>query len=281
MSELSEAINEMRNMRESYNELVEQNAQIVEQNAQLAADVQAIKDAHILGFSYDGIIFEEGYEPRSAFGIIANRNRIIEVHDDRDTVIPPMGKADYPELEIFEMKNANTSNIEFFLQYWMANSTTLRKIIIPTYRGLDNRMRLSFRGMTNLNLIDMTDSIVTVSYHHGSNDNFPGCVNLIDIKYGRLIGGSTDALVQWEPSNALLDDSTSLLTQEDIAAGFENNRQKLLYNIREHIAANLTDRTGLSPYTITFSQSLRDIFDQDTEDAFAAKGWSIAPAKSV
>ena len=91
---LTQAVHDMRTMRESYN-------QLVDQNAQLAADVQAIKDAHILGFNYDGIVFAEGFEPQSAFGIIANKKKILEVHDNKDRLIPSFSASDFPELQEF------------------------------------------------------------------------------------------------------------------------------------------------------------------------------------
>lgn len=242
----------------------------------LAADLQAIKDAHVLGFSYDGLIFVEGYEPRSAFGIIAERQHILEIHDDYDLIIPAMEKNDYPSLEVMEMKSAVSATDILFL----SGSSSIRSIIIPKL-GVGNHPMMivkGFENMTNLVHLDLTyTDIYTPPY--GSNQSFSGDINLIDLICGREFTGSK-SIHRWNPTNAILDNSISLLTQEDIDAGFTSNREKLLYNIREHIAANLPDRTDDTPFTITFSPTLRDAFDQATEDAFAAKNWDIAPARS-
>lgn len=99
--------------------------------------------------------------------------------------------------------------------------------------------------------------------------------NLIDLTIGKKIDNSF-SLVTWRGANALLDDSTSLLTEEDIVNGFANNRKKLLYNIREHIAKNL--RVIDSGYSVTFSAEIKAaiLADQETADAFTNRGWTIA-----
>lgn len=117
------------------------------------------------------------------------------------------------------------------------------------------------------------------------NGNFPfvnGCVNLIDFEIGNFeINIGANLLSKWVPTNAMDETSTSLLSAEDLKNGFANNRQKLLFNIREHIAKKISNRAGLEPLTILFSQELRNVFDEETEQAFAAKNWNISPAKSV
>lgn len=259
MSELSQAIEEMRNMREIYD-------QLVEQNAQLAADVQTIKDAHILGFSYDGIIFEQGYEPQSAFGIIANRDRIIEVHDNRDTVLPAMSAADYPELEVFEMQKA--TNI---MDFWMKFSTSIRRVILPSIYAGAARPSGILNDAINLTYLDIKNSIIG---HY--NPHFVNCVNLIDVVAGgRFDEGGSDVLANWSPTNALQDDETTLLTSADIDAGFTSNLEKLLYNIREHIAANL--KTNVGNRTIYFSAAVKSAIQNDAETLASFPGnWTIA-----
>jgi hypothetical protein len=103
-------------------------------------------------------------------------------------------------------------------------------------------------------------------------------VNLIDIEYGASVNSNCSFLSNWVPTNALDPNIQTLLTDEDIAAGFTNNLEKLLYNIREHIAANLPDRTGLSALTMTFSAAVKAaiLADQPTADAFTNKNWTIA-----
>ena len=239
---------------------------------QLASDVQALKDAHVLGFSYDGIIFEEGYEPRGAFGIIAERDRIIEVHDNKDTFVPEMSAADYPELKVFEMRGATV-----LPPGWMAGSSSLLKAIIPnvTTGGISYWSQLMY-NVSSIEYLDI-QNLNFIPYANGTY-TLVGNVRLIDIIYGSALTASSDLLRNWNPSYVLVTNPNG----NDLVAteGVQTNREQLLYNIREHIAANLIDRTGLSPLTITFNQTLRNAFDQATEDAFAAKNWDIAPARS-
>ena len=106
------------------------------------------------------------------------------------------------------------------------------------------------------------------------------CPNLIDIEFGEKIGGNLN-ISSYRPTNALLSDSQSLLTEEDIDKGFTCNLEKFLWNWKNHVAANLPDRSGTDSWTITFSQDVRDALTEEIEAAFTAKNWNIAPAKSV
>ena len=105
---------------------------------------------------------------------------------------------------------------------------------------------------------------------------FQSSPNVIDFRTGKITSvlRGTFSLSYWSPTNALLEDSQSLLTEEDVTSGFTSNRQKLLYNIREHIAANLP----VASYTIKFSAEIKAaiLADQETADAFTNRGWTIA-----
>lgn len=128
-----------------------------------------------------------------------------------------------------------------------------------------------FRSCIYLRLVYMPSGIKT-----RSTGIFAACPNLIDIVWGAATGNLNFAT--WNPTNALNASSQSLLTPDDIAAGFTSNLEKLLYNIREHIAANLSDRTGLSSLSISFSAAVKAaiLADQPTADAFTNKNWIIA-----
>lgn len=128
-----------------------------------------------------------------------------------------------------------------------------------------------FSNCSNLRLVYMPSGIET-----RSTGIFNNCTNLIDIVWGAAT--SNQNFATWNPTNALNASSQSLLTSDDIAAGFTSNLEKLLYNIREHIAANLSDRTGLSSLSISFSAAVKAaiLADQPTADAFTNKNWIIA-----
>lgn len=94
----------------------------------------------------------------------------------------------------------------------------------------------------------------------------------------------------WASSNANLDYLIDLEVGEvngsiNIKAWRANNivsdpikLAKLNANIREHIAARVHDRTGLSALTFTVSTNLYNNLEQATKDAFAAKNWRVAGA---
>lgn len=278
MSELSEAINSMRNMREAYD-------QIATAQASLASDVQSIKDAHIIGFNYDGLIFAEGFEPQSAFGIVANRSKIVEIHDDKDDIVPNVNNTDYPLLTVFEMGSAVSISISRGSNV-LSGMANLKKVNIRDVDFLfDPNMFLNKNPV--LRELNMLNFRLDVYSTQEDRVFLSSCPELIDITAGKRFSNANASqtryakcLMYWYPE-AAMNEMDNLLTDKDKAAGFTTNLQKLLYNIREHIAANLTNRVGLSPWTITFNQSLRNVFDQETDDAFAAKGWSISPSKTV
>lgn len=149
--------------------------------------------------------------------------------------------------------------------------TSLEEVLMPNLERLYNlRDRAIFRSANALRILDLT-KWTGVSYQGlGLSDS----VNLIDLRFGAGVTGSTTAISTWNPTNALDANSQTLLTPEDIAAGFTSNLEKLLYNIREHIAANLP----VAPNTITFSADVKAaiLADQPTADAFTNKNWTIA-----
>ena len=85
---------------------------------------------------------------------------------------------------------------------------------------------------------------------------------LLDIEVGEGIVVSIK-MNGWNPT-------TVLSTPEGIAT--------INSNIREHIAAKVSDRTGLSALTFTVSTNLYNNLEQATIDAFAAKNWNVAGA---
>lgn len=87
-----------------------------------------------------------------------------------------------------------------------------------------------------------------------------GCVDLIDLELGANFTASVN-INTWSPTNALSSSSSSLV---DAGETFANNLEKLLYNIRTHIAALLPDRTGETSLTITFSSAVKAAIQADT-----------------
>ena len=85
---------------------------------------------------------------------------------------------------------------------------------------------------------------------------------------------NSGAVMVWNPSEALRTDTNSLVYEGE---QFTSNREKLLYNIRTYIAANL-QQLSTEGYSITFHPNVKAaiLADQETADAFTNKGWTIA-----
>jgi hypothetical protein len=93
---------------------------------------------------------------------------------------------------------------------------------------------------------------------------FYNCPKLIDIECGEI--STSTSWNQWNP--------TSVLSNEEQIPILDKN-------LREHVAAKIKDLTGGTARTFTFHQNVRNIMSEETENAFKAKNWNIAPAKSV
>lgn len=215
----------------------------------ILAAVNAIVNAHIINnVSLDGYVFEDGFTPTSAGDILLNKNRLIEMHDDK-------------------IIYANSINNLF------DSSSKIKIIDLPNLlTGLTNDVRISY-GCTTIREVH----IPKITGMNGISYMFYNNVNLIDLEFGENITGNI-VVRSWSPTNALSAMDTNLLTPEDIAAGFTNNLEKLLYNIREHIAANLPTRTSSTSLTITFSAAVKAAIQADaaTLAAFTNKYWNIA-----
>lgn len=123
--------------------------------------------------------------------------------------------------------------------------------------------------------------VICLKIARGRNNNmFRNCPKLIKIETGENFGMQTAIgkftsntfLRTWSPTEALLNNSTSLVESGE---QFNSNLEKLLYNIRTYIAANIN---ASSTGTIYFSAEVKAaILDsQVTSDAFTNKGWTIA-----
>ncbi len=209
--------------------------------------LQEIKDAHIINnISLDGYVFIDGYVPYGPESLFTESQNLRYVYDDKLT-----------KLDRYALFNNNRNILEVYFP----------------------------------NLIDVVSSqgtyfyspSIRVLYVPNANNNICDFYNmynascLIDLTIGKSFNSNT-RISGWQPAEALRNDTTSLLTSEDIQAGFANNREKLLYNIREHIAALLPDRTGQTPFTLTVYATIKDAINGDTAtaDAFANKNWVIA-----
>lgn len=150
--------------------------------------------------------------------------------------------------------------------YIFNTCTSLESVSLPALTTING-------GSTFHNCSSLKSVSLPLCSYISTSSTFPLCVRLIDIEIGAAMAGSFN-LSSWLPTYALQSNSQTLLTQEDLDNGFTSNLEKLLYNIREHIAANLP----VAPNTITFSAAVKAavLADQATADAFTNKNWTIA-----
>lgn len=228
----------------------------------IEAALNAIKSAYILRPTLDGYVFEDTVNPlQNPFSLCYNIGSILEIHDPNIQYVDGDMNV-FSSLTIFDAPNCRELRDGLFY-----NNRKIKKIITPNAETISGNY--VFRSCTNLRELNILNCrSLYLSY------GIMSVPNLIDVTYGAKVNGNTSLLSNWDASIAILDNSTSLLTQEDIEAGFTSNLQKLLYNIREHIAANLP----VAPLTITFSAAVKAaiLADQQTADAFTNKGWTIA-----
>ena len=139
--------------------------------------------------------------------------------------------------------------------YMFFKCTQLQNVSLPNLVTISGAA--TFVSCTQLQSVSLPN-LVTIS---GSR-TFESCPNLIDIELGAAIDASF-TLSTWSPKNVLEDNA---------------KKAQMLQNIREHIAANLPDRTGLSSLTATFSADVKAaiLADTATMTAFTNKNWTIA-----
>ena len=99
-------------------------------------------------------------------------------------------------------------------------------------------------------------------------DNSP---KLIDLTIGELFDRSVTMNMNYTEA---WDDTISTLVNS--GEPFANNNEKWNYNLREHFAALLPDRTGETAYTITVGATALSKMEQATINAFTAKNWTLA-----
>lgn len=246
----------------------------------ILAKVQSLIDNSTIQLNYDGLTFSSGHAPRSAFDVLNTgadlKQYLTGVVDYDDSYVPYMSAATFPLLETFKMENAThgggyTDTTLGELYRWMEGSTTLKKVILPNFIGKTQGSSIC-KNMQNLILADFTKAICTYCFS-GNTIPFQNCVKLIDLRYGAGVTNSTTLLNNWNPSYVLSTNpnGNDLVTDE----GISTNLEQLLYNIREHIAANL--RTDVGNKTITFSAEIKAaiLADSATLNSFPSN-WTIA-----
>ena len=224
----------------------------------------------------DGYTLEETTQEKlSIIDLILRRDKIVSIDDDDLVVFNTRNPSDpYGE---FQIRNFLSPNF-FYLK--AKNATDLRTLwfwrlpIQEVY--LDNLVspcESMFKGCSSLKTLYTPN----INLSHWDNGLYicEGCQNVIDWTLGKNHASIVSNLIpinKWNPTEALKEDSTSLV---DFGESFASNREKLLYNVRNHFAANLP---VVDSGTIKFSAYMYSAItgDEQTAESFTSKGWTIA-----
>lgn len=253
----------------------------------ILAAVNSIIDAHIVSStSIDGYLFTSSFTPNGIGDIYANFNKVQEINDGNVTEI---WAENYFINATYLTKISFPALVAFSGSYPFRSCTALTDINMPnlykmahgTFYGCSSLVSVSLPSV-ELIWTDIFASCASLKEVYlpklggTTYRGFTSCPKLILIEIGRTATSfSSITLINWNPTEALRSDISTLV---DPGETFANNLEKLLYNIREHIAANLPDLTGQSALTITFHANIKAAINADTAtaQAFSNKNWTIA-----
>lgn len=243
-------------------------------------------------FDMDGFIFDEGYEPTTA-GELTNvfLPHLKEIDNDSIQSLKVFFVMNNTTVERVELRGATTTSS----YSGTIDATLLSRCSSLAYISIPNLTELNFAPdhafSYNGNLLELhlpKVGYVTGSRQFSENSKLQVCdltmcsrlanayhfirdYDLIELHIG---AGMTNSFFinYWSPTNALDANSSSLV---ETGEPFANNLEKLLYNIREYIAANL--RTDVGNKTITMSAAVKAAINADpaTLAAFPSN-WTIA-----
>lgn len=173
----------------------------------------------------------------SILGMLIRRANCVSIRDEKLIDIPSFQSQGFTSLKKLDFPNALTIVYGAFL------NLPIQELYLKSYNA--DLVSAILQGVNDLILLD-------IGYAFNTNRN-------ISI---------------WNPTNAIRNDISTLVSDGE---PFANNREKLLYNIREHIAANLQDRSAESiHYTIKFNGNVYNVMDAETKAAFTNKGWNVS-----
>lgn len=256
-SQTEQEIGELRTLRESYDQLVTQQAAMVSSWSAMVTKRNNL-DAMTFTTEVDGIVdFLDTFLGTGA-GVIK------EINDDVCTKIP------------YSIIKGNTqTNLEKIRMSAVTQSG-------PTQGGFSTGKNpaLKIIDFPNLGYIPtyqlfqaayVEEIHLPKCYYIYTYQQFQGATNLILLEIGESMTTSFN-IATWDPTTALLSNSTSLVKEGE---PFASNLEKLLYNIRTYIATKLP--TDCGSCTITLSANIKAAIQADTEtlNSFPSN-WTIA-----
>lgn len=236
------------------------------------------------GINIPGWTFRNGFDHTSIYDYLSNLKDVDIIDDHNITQLD----ADY---FLYKSKASRVTFHELISYnynycYLLKDTTNLEYASFPKLRQMsgvadDIFMRSSikeahFPSMTSLPQNFMSSTIPNIKYVDITNVQisatgiFKSSPNLITVINHPTSLRDYEHLRFWNPTNALRDDSSSLVESGE---SFSSNLEKLLYNIRQ-IASYLPETNDK---TFTFWNAVYNAINADspTLSAFTDKGWTL------
>lgn len=195
---------------------------------------------------------------------LSQGSTIIEIYDDTTTSI---GSGDYAssvaassctKIAFTKLTDTRTA-ANSLLDYFYGSNSIVEELRLPKVENVGTYQLL--RYFSALKLADYSSLVAGIN---ANSYMFAGSLNLIDVWFGKNASGNVLFLDKWSPTNVLASaDQTATL----------------LANIRDHIAAQLPDRTGTTSANFQFSAGIKSAITNEvggaTAAAFTNKNWII------
>lgn len=254
--------------------------------------LQQIYSEHITSLKISGAVFDSLTIKPSVLDVLWRGSQLLSLEDDEVEIIDSGGdpyllsfnKLTFLKLNKLKEFNVNNVNNTFI------SSSSLTRVELPNlerylgtgrlfvgnaikYVSMPKCLTITsiqfMRSCMYYEVLDVSSCASDISLAtYQTNSDY-----LIDLVIGKNISQSWK-ITNWRASEALLTNSTSLVYDGET---FASNREKLLYNLREHIAANLPTLTN-EGYSLNFGAPIKAaiLADTETTEAFTNKGWTIA-----
>lgn len=226
----------------------------------------------------DGYTLKETSVKKPAIlNLIDEYKNIVSIDDDDVEDIYEFDcKTLFPNIKYVRLSNVKRMGLKGGNYGSFDRCAYLKKVICPKLESSSDT-NFIFRGCSELELVDYSNIMMGRWNNHLSGKSvFSGCTKLIDLICGKN-HESIDydlAFTTWNPTEALLEDSTSLVESNE---SFSSNREKLNHNIREHIAENLPIISGTgNDWSVLFHANMFAALEEETISRFVNKGWNVA-----
>lgn len=211
---------------------------------------------------FGGFSFTDSSNHDNITSVYLDISKVNGIRDDNIIDLTPLGMDRFlnnKNITFFEAKNLTHASILGNYRFFKGASN-LRTLIVPKLKTIPSYI---IEGTA----VEYFDCSYAEKFGIEANSNVSiyGSPVLDNLITGYCF--NTNILLNlWNPY-------TVLETEEGVS--------RINNNIRKNMIANMPDRNGLEPLTITFHKELRNALTEETEQAFAAKNWNISPAKSV